>query len=207
VERAITGYHRDVEGDWVADLSCGHGQHVRHRPPFQLRAWVLEAEGRRAKLGTLLACPLCDRAELPDGLRLVRSSPEWDEQSMPVGLRRAHRIAGGTWGRVVVRHGKLRFVAATEPELDVVLGPGSTQAIPPDVVHDVHPLGQVRFSIDFLSIPSATNASMSDHEVSVQRAGMSTARDLDEGGEAACLAHLLCPECGVVLGTGVDPLR
>ena len=24
--------------------------------------------------------------------------------------------------------------------------------------------------------------------------------ELDEGGEAACYAHLVCPECGAVLG-------
>ena len=44
VERPIVGYHRDEEGDWVADLGCGHGQHVRHRPPFQPRPWVLDAD-------------------------------------------------------------------------------------------------------------------------------------------------------------------
>ena len=76
MERAITGYRCDDEGDWVAELSCGYDQHVRHRPPFQLRAWVLESAGRTAKLGTPLNCPLCDRAEFPDGLRLVRSSRE-----------------------------------------------------------------------------------------------------------------------------------
>lgn len=199
MERRITGYHRDGEDAWVAELSCGHGQHIRHRPPFQLRAWVLEVEGRRARLGTPLACPLCDRAELPDGLKFARSSPEWDEKTMPAGLRRAHRIAGGMWGRIVVRRGQLRFVAATEPELDVVVGPDSAQAIPPEVEHEVRLLGPVRFSIDFLSIPSATKASMSDDEESLQCADVTNSRVPDEGGEVACFAHLLCPECGAVL--------
>jgi hypothetical protein len=27
------GYHQDEEQNWVAELSCGHQQHVRHRPP------------------------------------------------------------------------------------------------------------------------------------------------------------------------------
>ncbi len=35
--RAIDGYHQDEVGDWVAELRCGHGQHVRHRPPFWVR--------------------------------------------------------------------------------------------------------------------------------------------------------------------------
>jgi len=60
VEREIVGYHQDDAGDWVAELSCGHGQHVRHKPPFRLAPWVLEEEGRAAHLGTVLDCPHCD---------------------------------------------------------------------------------------------------------------------------------------------------
>ena len=37
MKRAIVGYHRDDVGDWVAELECGHAQHVRHDPPWQLR--------------------------------------------------------------------------------------------------------------------------------------------------------------------------
>jgi hypothetical protein len=33
IPRRIVGFHTDVEGDWVADLECGHTQHVRHDPP------------------------------------------------------------------------------------------------------------------------------------------------------------------------------
>ncbi len=153
IERAITGFHRDEDGEWVAELSCGHGQHTRHRPPFQLREWVLNDEGRRARLGTPLVCPLCDRAELPDGMTLVRSSPEWNEHTIPTGLLRDHRIATGTWWQIIVRHGQLRLTLRTDPELDVVLGPDSAQAIPPEIDHAVHPLGPVRFSIHFLSMP------------------------------------------------------
>jgi hypothetical protein len=60
VKRAIVAYHLDDVGDWVADLECGHGQHVRHDPPWQLRPWILTAEGRAAFLGLELECRLCD---------------------------------------------------------------------------------------------------------------------------------------------------
>jgi len=189
VQRAISGYHQDNEGEWVAELSCGHGQHVRHRPPFQFREWVVDAGRRDARLGTPLDCPLCDRAELPDGLQLVRTSPRWDQRTMPAGLKRSHRTAVGTWGRIVVHDGNLRFVAQTDPGLDVIVGPGSLQAIPPEVEHNVQPLDRVCFSIDFLSIPKE-RAGCSD--VTVQEAP-------EQGGETACWAHLLCPECGAVL--------
>ena len=67
MERAIVGFHLDERGDWVAELECGHGQHVRHKPPFQLRPWVLEESSRSARLGTTLSCPLCDRLEPAGG--------------------------------------------------------------------------------------------------------------------------------------------
>ena len=57
--RAITGYQRDDEGHWVARLACGHTQHLRHEPPWQVREWVLTEEGRAAHLGTMLACMKC----------------------------------------------------------------------------------------------------------------------------------------------------
>jgi hypothetical protein len=60
----ISGFHRDLAGDWVAELACGHRQHVRHRPPFQNRPWTQSEAGRAEKLGAAIECPLCD-AEPP----------------------------------------------------------------------------------------------------------------------------------------------
>lgn len=57
--RRIVGFHQDEEGDWVADLECGHGQHVRHWPPGQSRPWVLTEGGRQAHLGMSLRCAKC----------------------------------------------------------------------------------------------------------------------------------------------------
>ena len=59
VPRRIVGFHQDEERHWVADLECGHGQHVRHDPPMILRPWVLSQEGRAAFLGRELRCVRC----------------------------------------------------------------------------------------------------------------------------------------------------
>ena len=150
MNRAIAGFRRDDAGEWVAELACLHAQHVRHQPPFRLAPWVLDDGERAARVGAPLDCPLCDRAELPDGLRVVRTSDVWDDQTMPAGLRRAHRVAAGTWGRLRVQRGRLRFRAETRPPLDVVVGPDAPQAIPPEVAHHVEPLGDVRFVVEFL---------------------------------------------------------
>lgn len=60
MEQPITGYHRDEEDHWVAELVCGHFQHVRHNPPWQIRTWVTTAEGRAGMLGARLNCKKCD---------------------------------------------------------------------------------------------------------------------------------------------------
>ena len=60
MNRRITGYHQDVEGQWVAELECGHQQHVRHNPPWMNRPWVTTAQGRTAALGAALDCNKCD---------------------------------------------------------------------------------------------------------------------------------------------------
>ena len=59
MERKIMGYHQDEFGDWVADLECGHQQHVRHNPPFVSRPWVLTEEGRQRFVGFDLVCKDC----------------------------------------------------------------------------------------------------------------------------------------------------
>jgi hypothetical protein len=66
VQRTIVGFHRDEEAHWVAELACGHNQHVRHQPPWQLRPWVTTRAGRDAHLGRLLECRKCDRGEPAD---------------------------------------------------------------------------------------------------------------------------------------------
>lgn len=135
----------------MAELACLHGQHVRHNPPFRLAPWVVDNDQRAARIGSTLDCPLCDRAELPDGLHVARTTDTWDERTMPAALRRDHRVAAATWGRIRVQEGRLRFTAATEPPIDVEVGPGAPQPIPPEVEHRVEPLGPVRFTVELLT--------------------------------------------------------
>jgi len=66
MDRAIVGFHTDDDGHWVAELACGHNQHVRHDPPWQNRPWVITEAGRRAALGQRLACRKCDQGAARD---------------------------------------------------------------------------------------------------------------------------------------------
>jgi hypothetical protein len=49
VDRSIVGFHRDDESHWVAELDCGHDQHVRHDPPMVerlLASWAIYLHGK-----------------------------------------------------------------------------------------------------------------------------------------------------------------
>ena len=60
MKQNIIGYHKDDENHWVAELACGHYQHVRHNPPMVSRPWVISEKGRDAMLGVKLECKKCD---------------------------------------------------------------------------------------------------------------------------------------------------
>ena len=149
VQRAIVGFHQDELGDWVAELACGHGQHVRHKPPFQLRPWVVTPEGRAAMLGSELGCVRCDRFELPGGFAPYKRTPELDERTIPDGLRKDHATKPGVWGVIHVRSGRLRYIV--EPPLagEHVLDDAHRGIVVPEVKHRIDPEGSVRFFVEF----------------------------------------------------------
>jgi hypothetical protein len=60
MNQAIRGFHLDDENHWVANLGCGHQQHMRHDPPLVSRPWVLTPEGRESRLGNPVECKRCD---------------------------------------------------------------------------------------------------------------------------------------------------
>ncbi|WP_096515570.1 MULTISPECIES: DUF3565 domain-containing protein [Pseudomonas] len=64
----ITGFHQDEDGHWVAELSCGHTQHLRHQPPWQSRAWVMDPLQRHEKIGQPFDCGWCAQGSVSDNL-------------------------------------------------------------------------------------------------------------------------------------------
>ncbi len=149
MQRAIDAFHQDDAGDWVAELHCGHGQHVRHKPPFWVRAWVLTAEGRAEKLGTELPCVLCDRFELPAGVTAYKRTPDFDEHSIPDGLRKDHSTKAGVWGVIHVLAGTLRYIVEPPLAKEQLLDPSAPGIVVPEVLHRVVAEGDVRFFVEF----------------------------------------------------------
>ena len=149
MDRPITGFSLDEAGDWTATLSCGHRQHVRHKPPFENRPWVTTVAGRESRMGAMLNCVRCDNFELPEPADVVGRTPEFTEQTLPGPLRTNHATAVGVWGRIVVTEGLVRYrVPALGVERD--LTPDAPGIVIPEVRHSVEPLGTTKLHVEFL---------------------------------------------------------
>lgn len=145
----ITGFHQDERDDWVAELDCHHGQHVRHNPPFTNRPWVETEDGRNEKLGFELDCVRCDRFEWPDDLVFQRRTRTFDEATVPAGLLKDHSTKTGTWGLICIEHGALLYITCHHRQ---TLTPDQKGIVVPNMLHKVEALGEVLFFVEFYSL-------------------------------------------------------
>lgn len=77
-----------------------------------------------------------------------KSTPVFDEISLPAGLRREHRTKAGAWGVIRVLEGRLRY-QVLDPISEVILEPDRPGLIFPEQPHLVAPLGPVRMQVEF----------------------------------------------------------
>jgi tellurite resistance-related uncharacterized protein len=89
---------------------------------------------------------------LPVAARPYRRTDVFTEQSVPAGLLKAHTTKAGTWGLIHVLEGRLayRIVDARRPSSETILTPHvSPGLVEPTILHEVEPLGAVRFYVEF----------------------------------------------------------
>ena len=87
---------------------------------------------------------------LPAEVSPYRQTPVFTEETVPGGLLKSHSTRAGTWGRIVVLEGRLRY-RILEPSLEEqVLDPQNPGVVEPQVAHEVKPLGKLRFYVEFL---------------------------------------------------------
>lgn len=147
MQRPITGYHLDEESDWVAELDCGHQQHVRHKPPFFNRPWTQTETGRTERIGTPLECPLCDRLEMPDGLSPIQRTPVFENESIPNALLSEHSTKAGIWAQIVVLKGSIRYVVQPPVSQTFILDETHPGTVAPQILHHIEPVGDVQFYV------------------------------------------------------------
>ncbi|MDE0407418.1 MAG: DUF1971 domain-containing protein [Alphaproteobacteria bacterium] len=86
---------------------------------------------------------------LPEGVACYGGTPEFSDGAIPASLLRSHRTKAGTWAKIVVLEGRLRY-RILEPEFEEVqLSPERPGIVEPEVLHEVEAWGPVRFRVDF----------------------------------------------------------
>jgi len=93
-------------------------------------------------------------SRLPPDTTYVRTTPTFNETSVPAGLLGQHRVADSTWGVLTVHSGSLTFVF-DEPGDDGAdgeihhLGEGDQLIIPPRRLHHLELDGAATFDVAF----------------------------------------------------------
>lgn len=86
---------------------------------------------------------------LPDSVAAYKKTPEFTEASVPAGLLKAHQTKADVWGKIVVLAGELEYTI-NEPVKEVILLNEHTHGVvEPQILHQVKPLGAVRFYVEF----------------------------------------------------------
>lgn len=77
-----------------------------------------------------------------------KTTPVWDEHSLPAAIRGDHATKEGVWGLLCVLEGEARLVFH-DPRRELVITPGHPGKIPPMLVHHVELPGPARLQVEF----------------------------------------------------------
>jgi tellurite resistance-related uncharacterized protein len=77
-----------------------------------------------------------------------KTTPVFDEESLPDAIRNAHNTKDGVWGLLRVLEGEVRLVFH-EPHKDIHVAPENPAVIPPQAVHHVELTGTMRMQVEF----------------------------------------------------------
>lgn len=87
---------------------------------------------------------------LPADLVAYQRTREFSDATVPSALRRRHTTKPGIWARICVLEGQLRYRILGSPPEEHILTPDHPGVVEPEVPHEVEPLGEVRFFVEFL---------------------------------------------------------
>ena len=77
-----------------------------------------------------------------------KSTPVFDENTLPAGLRREHRTKVGVWGIIRVVEGRVRY-RILDPVSETIIDPDHPGLVFPDQPHCVEPLGALGMQVEF----------------------------------------------------------
>jgi hemoglobin len=81
-----------------------------------------------------------------------RSTPVFDEQTLPAALRTNHGTKAGVWGVIRVIAGRVRLTYVSPPS-EIILDPDNPGLVEPEQLHFVTPLGAMKMRVEFHDQP------------------------------------------------------
>ena len=81
-----------------------------------------------------------------------RSTPIFNELTLPQALRREHRTKACVWAVVRVLEGQVKL-CFIDPRSEKIISPESPGLILPEAPHFVEPIGVMRLQVDFYDQP------------------------------------------------------
>ena len=85
----------------------------------------------------------------PEGVAAYARTATFSARTIPEKLLKSHRTKAGTWAKIVILEGRLRY-RILEPEMcELDLSPDRHGVVEPQVPHEVEAVGDVRFYVEF----------------------------------------------------------
>ena len=81
-----------------------------------------------------------------------RSTPLFNETTLPAALRARHETKAGVWGMIRVIEGRLRLTYV-DPPWEAMLDPDHPGLVEPQQPHFVTPVGAMTMRVDFYDRP------------------------------------------------------
>jgi tellurite resistance-related uncharacterized protein len=81
-----------------------------------------------------------------------RSTPVFDETTLPAALRANHSTKAGVWGVIRIIEGQVRLTYVAPPR-EIILDPDHPGLVEPEQVHFVTPLGVLKMQVEFHDRP------------------------------------------------------
>jgi tellurite methyltransferase len=91
---------------------------------------------------------------LPRNIKPYQRTEEYTDTTVPPGLEIPHNTKAGVWARICVLEGRLLYRILDGPEEEHTLVPGTDGIVEPQIDHQIVVAEPVRFSVEFLRVPS-----------------------------------------------------
>jgi len=77
-----------------------------------------------------------------------KTTPIFDENTLPAGLRKEHRTKAGVWGIIRVIRGRLNY-RILDPVSETILDADQPGYVTPEQPHLVEPMGAMKMVVEF----------------------------------------------------------